>query len=578
MKIKILCICLFAGLIAANASTPDKEQIIQNVQILNYISSLSEKIKTERKNRYELQNLRDEIYNELVPAAIDKRTNTELNEYLEKIKEFTLISRQRDRVKLIIDNEKAKAFNKAIPDPQYMIASVLSSKNPYMAALSIGTMIMNSVVSYNTAMADADMEELKMNWELEDRDYVAFEDQSKSAWNYMNDLARKYNLSKGLTLSEKSIQKFFAYKKEISLERRIRELENPEVKKIYVDALYKPYFLLLADTYYELKKWRECVAAYQEYEKLQSALFRREDYEATKILPKVIEAAKAYMSVPDFILFAKEYNEKLKVASTDEDWETRYFVALNYIVLAGLDNENAHDYFDLALDQLVNNISKLSIRQDSLLASYILPVDETIPKDITKDEKKVHEKMIKLEKKARKTQKIPLDEALFTNMEMAHAISKQDAALRKKWKNALPLVNNSVVNVLLRKKYGLEYNIASNVSFKKKSLIMPTAYLDSDTKITISVEPFDMPKYSLKDVKFEVKKVHRPDEDDLIMDKNNKDFIKQIDLFTTEISLNLKSFKIDFDKVKKVEIVLQSYGEKVGFTFINEDDEFIFKN
>ena len=131
--------------------------------------------------------MRDEIYNELVPAAIDKRTNTELNEYLEKIKEFTLISRQRDRVKLIIDNEKAKAFNKAIPDPQYMIASVLSSKNPYMAALSIGTMIMNSVVSYNTAMADADMEELKMNWELEDRDYVAFEDQSKSAWNYMND-------------------------------------------------------------------------------------------------------------------------------------------------------------------------------------------------------------------------------------------------------------------------------------------------------------------------------------------------------------------------------------------------------
>lgn len=522
--------------------------------------------------------MRDEIYNELVPAAIDKRTNTELNEYLEKIKEFTLISRQRDRVKLIIDNEKAKAFNKAIPDPQYMIASVLSSKNPYMAALSIGTMITNSIVSYNAAMADADMEELKMNWELEDRDYVAFEDQSKSAWNYMNDLARKYNLSKGLTLSEKSIQKFFAYKKETSLERRIRELENPEIRKIYTDALYKPYFLLLADTYYELKKWKECVAAYQEYEKMQSALFRREDYEATRILPKVIEAAKAYMSVPDFIVFAKEYIEKLKAASTDEDWETRYFVALNYIVLAGLDNENAHNYFDLALDQLVNNISKLSIRQDSLLASYILPIDETIPKDKTKDEKKVYEKMIKLEKKARKTQKIPLDEALFTNMEMAFAVSKQDAELNKKWKNALPLVNNSVINVLLRKKYGLKYNIASNVLFKKKSLIVPTAYLDLDTKITISVEPFEKPRYSLKDVKFEVKKVNRPDEDDLIIDKNNKDFMRQIDMFTTEIALNLKSFKIDFDEVKKVEIILKSYGEQVGFTFINEDGQFIFKN
>ena len=65
---------------------------------------------------------------------------------------------------------------------------------------------------------------------------------------------------------------------------------------------------------------------------------------------------------------------------------------------------------------------------------------------------------------------------------------------------------------------------------------------------------------------------------DLIIDKNNKDFMRQIDMFTTEIALNLKSFKIDFDEVKKVEIILKSYGEQVGFTFINEDGQFIFKN
>ena len=130
MKIKMLCIGVFVGLIAANAATPNKEQIENSIEALNYMSSLSEKIKAERKNRYELQNLRDEIYNELDPSVIDERTNTELNEYLEKIKQFTLISRQRDRIKLIVDNERAKALNKAIPDPQYMIATALSSKNP----------------------------------------------------------------------------------------------------------------------------------------------------------------------------------------------------------------------------------------------------------------------------------------------------------------------------------------------------------------------------------------------------------------------------------------------------------------
>ena len=166
------------------------------------------------------------------------------------------------------------------------------------------------------------------------------------------------------------------------MERRIRELENPEIKKIYVDARYKPYFLLLADTYYELKKWRECVAAYKEYEKFHSALYRHEDYEAAKILPKVINAGKEYMSDSDFIAFAKEYNKKLKEASTYEDWEARYFVALNYVVLASLDIDNAHTYLELSMEQLVNNINRLSIRQDSLLASYILPVDESIPKDI----------------------------------------------------------------------------------------------------------------------------------------------------------------------------------------------------
>ena len=578
MKIKMLCIGVFVGLIAANAATPNKEQIENSIEALNYMSSLSEKIKAERKNRYELQNLRDEIYNELDPSVIDERTNTELNEYLEKIKQFTLISRQRDRIKLIVDNERAKALNKAIPDPQYMIATALSSKNPYIAVASIGTMIASSVISYNTAMNEIDMEELKMNWDLEDKDYVAFEEQSNSARNYMFELARKNNLSKGLTLPENSIRDFFGYKKETSLERRIRALENPEIKKIYVDAHYKPYFLLLADTYYELKKWRECVDAYREYEKIRSALYRREDYEAAKILPKVINAAKEYMSDSAFIVFAKEYNKKLKDASTYEDWEARYFVALNYVVLASLDIDNAHTYLELSMDQLVNNINRLSIRQDSLLASYILPVDEAIPKDVADDQKKVYKKMIKLEKKARKTAKTPLDEALYANMEMAYAIAKQDTKLAKKWENALPPVDNSVINILLRKKYGMDYNVASNVSFKKKSLTVPIAYLSDSTKIEMVAEYSDGKWYTFKDVGYELNKVRRPDEDDLIMDKSNKDFMKQIDLITAEISLNIKKYKIDFDKVKRIKVILKDYGETNGFTFINKEDQFVLEN
>lgn len=124
----------------------------------------------------------------------------------------------------------------------------------------------------------------------------------------------------------------------------------------------------------------------------------------------------------------------------------------------------------------------------------------------------------------------------------------------------------------------MDYNVASNVSFKKKSLTVPIAYLSDSTKIEMVAEYSDGKWYTFKDVGYELNKVRRPDEDDLIMDKSNKDFMKQIDLITAEISLNIKKYKIDFDKVKRIDIILKDYGETNGFTFINKEDQFVLEN
>lgn len=568
MKIRISLILLFSTLISFAASNYEA-----NIQMLNYIGALSERIKEIRKDPLELHNLRDEIYNDIITTEIDQRTKGVLVDYQGAIKDFTLLSRQRDRMQLIIDNMKADALNNAIPNPQSMISIALSNPNPFLMAATVGTMITNSISSYKSSMARADMEELKMKWELEDKDLNIFEEISKNAWSYRVDVSNKYGISN--SLNEKKIQKIFELKKEDVIERRLKELENPEIQELYTEAHYQPYYLILAETYYQSEKWKECVQAYQDYEKNPTRLFEK-DHEAAKILPKVIHAAQKYMGSTEIVNFIKEYNQKLIKETSDEEWELRYFAAVNSVNLANLDPENRQDHLKHAFDLFTNNISKLSRRQDSLLAKYILPIDEEIPKDLNDDKKKAYKTMIKLEKKERKNRTLPLDKALYTNMEMAYAIAKANSIINNEWKKFIPVVKKSIVNMQLRKKYGLNISDSGNFSFDGKYFYAPASFVSSNIKISMVLTDEKNKKFTLKNVPFDFPKINRPNDKDLVTDQHSKEFIEQLNNFTAELKMNVKPFKIDFDTIKSIVFNLSSYNETIQIPLVNDGKKFVF--
>ncbi len=559
----ILLVSCFTALAAGNFEA--------NIQMLNYVGSLSERIKDKKEDPLELQNFRDEIYNNIIKTEIDSRTLGILSSLQESIKDFTLISRQKERMQIIIDNKKAEALSKAIPDPQFLISTALSKPNPYLMVANIGAMIASSVTSYQASMASADMEELKMNWEIEDKYYNAFESQSKEAWEYSVKVANKYGIEK--SINEKMVQKFIELEKDDVI-RRLKDLENPEIFTMYSEIHYQPYYLALSEAYYQNQNWKKCVQAYKDYEKNPVRLFIK-DRSAAQMLPKIMDAALKYMGDSEKIEFLKEYNEKFIRETSDEDWELRYFAALNYMNLSGLDTANRKFYLRKAFDVFDNNVSKLSKRQDSLVAKYILPIDEVIPKSLTDEQKKAHKAMIKLEKKERKAQALPLDKALYTNMEMALAIAKQDRDLSQKWAKLIPVVRKSIVNAQLRKKYGLDIKDFSNTSFDGKYFNIPVTFVSPELKISMKVTDKKNRTFTLKDIAFEIKRINRVDDDLLIKDSKDEKFIEQLNNFKAEIKLQLKPYKIDFDEVKSVLFYLEAYGETIQIPLVNVDETFV---
>ncbi len=545
----------------------------KDIQMLNYVGSLSERIKDSRKNPYELHLLRDEIMNDVDVLGIKPITKHLLEKYQKNIVEFTLLSRQEERMQFIIDNKKAEAINQSIPDPQALIGLALSNPNPYLLVANVGTMIARSISSYKSAMASAEMEELKMKWELEDKRYKVFEKQSLEAWAYRVDVTNESDISK--SLNEKVIQNFFKITKDDKKGRLLEELENSETAALYTGAHYQPYYLALAEAYYSNGNWEKCVQAYKEYEKNPVRLFTI-DHSAAKVLLKVIDAGTKYLPDEEKIAFIKDYNNKLIKESSKDEWELRYFAGLNYMNLVSLDVTNRKIHLKEAFKIFRSNIAELSSRQDSLLAKFILPIDKNIPNDLSDEKKKIQKKLFKIEEKERKYKTLPLDKALLTNMEMAFAIAKLDKSLMNEWNEYIlkRLLETSLTNMHLRKKYGLKIANFNEVTFNGKELELPISFVSDSIKIDLIVTYDSGKKYTFSNVKRKSITVNRPDDDDLFYDQSKNEFIDQLRDFKVILNLDINPYGIDFDKVPSVEFSMTAHDEEIRILLVKKKGEF----
>jgi len=536
----IFCVVFIAAITMSAFSQTASNTGSTSIAMLNYLATQTRIVNGSKDNRLVLEDIYNKLINNTNPSIIDETTQDYLLTLLNSIESFRMLTIQRERLQYIFENEQAQAITQALPNPLYLLGT--RDKSPLSLIATTVAMTIDSIFKFQSAQNNAQMEFLKNNWELDDKEAAALHDMRTKALSYMIDIARSYKLAMSDTLNEQSIDNFVKYTQDENLQRRRQSLENN--RALY--GKYGPYWLVLAETYYDLEMYRECMTAVQEYEKISSLILRK-DYDFARLIPKIIMAiSNVYGTNATYLSQTKEYLDKLIANTTDADWALRYFAAQTYISMAGASDRRSH--LTSAYDILVGVITYLSKEQEQLLAAYIAPINETIPRGTAKEKEKQIKTMIKKLKDARKKELPPLHEGLLISYQTLIEIMKELNTSQRDRDRINAIVDKSFVNPQLRHQYFSEPLVMDNVKlshdglFDSLDLDIPAVYLTENGAIVFTIfdthdNYFEAPNYQVSLITVERKK--------------NSPLTEYIATLYIYLNYNLK-----FDKKEKYEIII----------------------
>ncbi|MDR1179874.1 MAG: hypothetical protein LBK44_05155, partial [Spirochaetales bacterium] len=302
------------------------------------------------------------------------------------------------------------------------------------------------------------MEFIKGNWDLDDKESETLYGLRDDTVDYMIDLVQEKKVNGYETLNEKSIDSFVNNTLESNIERKIAFLESNQSKNTYVN--YAPYWLELAETYYELAStknddpglYQKCIDSLGQYEKTQTNIFRK-DYNYAKALPKIIIALSYVFgnNADAYVRQTSYYLEKLIANSNENQWALRYFAAQTYISIAAGSNKNSN--LRRAYNLLKDNIRILSEVQENMLNEYYSPTGE-IPRSFEKAlddaNKELSDAKIRKENANTSTEKDITKEGVKKAEDKIKQIEKQIKQYKEYREKELPPFNSALwVNIIL---------------------------------------------------------------------------------------------------------------------------------
>jgi hypothetical protein len=527
--------------------------------MLNYLATESRVIISSKNNRLALEDIYNMLINNTNPSIVDETTQYYMEIMLDDIEKFRMIGLQRERLQYFLENSQAQAITKAMPNPLYLLgnlgtlvgagatsagasgagalgsagASGAGALGGILIAKTIATvslMTLDSVMQYQSAKNEGQIQFLKDNWELDDNESTTLHNLRKRTFSYMIDIARVNSLKASDTLNEESIDNFVSFALDDNLQRKKQALESN--RNIYFK--YGAYWLELASTYYKLDLYKECIQAIKEYEAIQAPIFRK-DFDYAKVLPFVIiSASYVYEETEDYSAHVTYYLKKLIENTSESQWALRYFAAQNYIHLASISNKNEN--LLTAYNLLINNVRYLSHEQENLLEKYKSPIDEKIASGLTDVQEKQTKKMIKELKKQRKNELPPLHEGLITNYSVLFPLMKEINISTQQRNEINAIVNNAFISPILKYNYfnfpyeidkvkiSNRYNIIRKItlifidplinlikgkqSWKNISLELPVTYLSEDSNISLNIRANNR-AYPMHNLPYAVTKVSR---------------------------------------------------------------------
>ena len=471
------------------ATDPLTDTQHNSINMLNYLTVLTQEINSSKNSKLYLEQAYSSIVNNTYPNAIDDRTLGELNALLDTLEGYRMVAEKRERLEYIYEQNKAQALRDAVPNPLGLISTVQSFSLAKMVA-SVAYMTVDSVTSYQTSAAQADLQYLQDGWALDDEDAEFLHNQRKSTFSYMVKTVNENKLPGELALTEESVDTFVDWKNNQNVVARIRFLESNQ--NTYM--AFGGYWLTLAQSYYENQDYEKCLDAIKSYEDLEICIFRK-DYDYAEVLPYAIAASEEVLSGSDYISNIEHYAENIINNTGNDQWSLRYIAAQAYIELYSKTNDDTYlrKAYDIALDNVNNLVSKQYSMNETFLAEVVEVKAEKGDTSEKKDEIKKYNKMLKEERKAELS---PVYEPLMLNCDLLFSLAEELKLPEKETLQIEQILHENSEPLFLVNELDNLYTFSPNdidtseidMSFDGEELVIPAKYVSDDTKITVTIK------------------------------------------------------------------------------------------
>lgn len=490
--IMMTIVVLVSSVCSAIADDVTTEQLTA-LSMLNHLTVLTQETNDSRNSRLFMEKAYSDLVNNTYPNSIDSRTLGRLTRLLDTMERYRMINVKRERLQFIYEQNQAQAIRSAIPNPLGLLSAV-HSLSPARLIASVVYMAVDSVASYQSASAAAELQYLKDSWALNDEEAEELHQSRKDMFSHMINIVNDYKFDGDLALTEEAVQEFSKWKNESNVVAKIQFLESNQ--NTY--KAYGGYWLVLADAYYNNGELSKCLEALNTYESMDARIFRR-DFEFAKVLPLGIAAAEETMSVEDYVVYANKQAEAIVTNTRNEDWALRYFAAQTYISL--YDKTKDEEYLWKAYNITIDNVNNLLHEQKNLNEIYLAAIkEESTPKDATNDEKEQISKYNTMLKETRKKEIPPISEALRLNCDLLFALAEQinlsDAEKAKVDAILHPNGERLFLVEPVDNKYwfnpnGITATSDINFVFNGTEMVAPVSILTSNTSIEVSVKEKD---------------------------------------------------------------------------------------
>ena len=387
-----------------------------SVNMLNYLVVLMQEIGESKNSRLALENIYSGLINNVSPDAVDTNTLGWINDILDGLEKYRMLTVKRERLQIIYEKAQVEAAKSAIPSPLSLLSAV-SSQNLVQFATSVIYMAVDAAASYSSAMTAAESEYLQGGWELDDQESEQIHQDRKEIFTNTVETVSEYSLPGSLALTEASVGDFVSWQ-EAKVANRIRFFE----KNADVYCALGEYWLLLARSYQEHGDVKKCIKAVETYEELSTGILRK-DYSYAKTLSLALAAA-ADAQDGSFVEHAEKWADAILANCSGDDWALRYYAAQTYIALAAGTGDAR--FLSRAYETALDNANELIPEQRSLNSAYLSPIqklDGASGMPWASDEEKEKESYNKMLEEERKVALAPLYEPLVMNLELLRAIA-----------------------------------------------------------------------------------------------------------------------------------------------------------